>query len=715
MRHYTNASSNVLAVIRKGPVRRVLSVTAALCLLSCAIDAIDTSDASLDPDNWAGFGRTAGEQHYSPLEEIDEHNVGRLGLVWSMDLPAQNSVSAPLAIDGVLYTATGYSVVRAIDAATGKLLWEYDPKVAEVAGRKLRQGWGIRGLAYGLGKLYVGTQDGRLLAIDAADGSLAWSSRTLPKDNASFISGPPRYFDGKVIIGFGGADVSAVRGYVTTYDARTGKQLWRFWTVPGNPKDGFENKAMEMAAKTWAGDWWKYGGGGTVWNAMTYDRSTGSIILGVGNGSPWNHKVRSAGKGDNLFLASIVALDARTGAYKWHYQVNPGESWDYNASMDMELADLDIDGKRRQVLITAPKNGFLYVIDRISGKLISAKPFVKVTWASRIDLGSGRPVENPDARYPDGKTFTMWPSPVGAHTWLPMAFNPKTRLVYIPAIEMATSYNDVGITRENWRRAPGSAVDGAANPDFVVPDAGPTNATSSLLAWDPVRQRVAWKVPNSGPWNGGVMTTAGGLVFQGRIDGTFNAYAAGTGAKLWSFAAQAPVTAPPISYSVKGRQYVTVITGMGTSGSAFGTLLPVSIDYRTQARRILTFAIGGAATLPRNVVEPLVPLPDAGFTPNAALEARGLVSFARHCAVCHGVNVIAAGHAPDLRASTVPQDETAFGGVVRDGALVPNGMPRFEEFDDGELGALRQYIRGEASRWRKQRDAAAQAGARHER
>lgn len=672
----------------------------ALLVSSCTRAARDTTDAALDPNNWTGFGRTGGEQHYSPLDSIDSANVAKLGLVWAMDLPPQNSVSAPLAIDGVIYTATGYTVVRAIDAVTGKLLWEYDSKAAEASGRKLRQGWGIRGLAYGEGKLFVGTHDGRLLAIDAKTGALAWSSRTLPIDNASFISGPPRYFAGKVIIGFGGGDVSSVRGYVTTYDAKTGKQLWRFYTVPGNPKDGFENKAMEMAARTWAGDWWTYGGGGTVWNAMTYDASTDSIILGVGNGSPWNHKVRSEGKGDNLFLASVVALDAKTGSYKWHYQVNPGESWDYNASMDMELADLTIDGKLRQVLMTAPKNGFFYVIDRTNGKLISAKPFVKVSWAKRIDLKTGRPVEDPDARYPDGKTFTMWPGPVGAHTWLPMAFNPKAGLVYIPAIEMATSYNDVGITKANWVRAPGNAVDGAAIPNFVVKDAGPTNATSALVAWDPVRQRAAWKVPTPGPWNGGVMTTAGNLVFQGRIDGQFNAYAADSGKPLWRFAAQAPVTAPPISFAVNGTQYVTVITGMGTSGAAFGALLPVSIDYRTQARRILTFALGGKATLPRSDVVPLTPAADPDFIPDPAMEARGMLTYARHCAVCHGVDVLAAGHAPDLRASTVPLDPAAFATVVRDGALVPNAMPRFEEFDDAELAALRHYIRRKNADWR---------------
>jgi len=666
-----------------------------------ATAALGDVGASENPDNWTGFGRTSGEQHYSPLDQVNDGTVEKLGLQWSMDLPAQNSVSAPIAIDGVLYTATGYSVVRAIDAVTGTLKWEYDSKAAELAGRKLRQGWGIRGLAYGKGRIFVGTHDGRLVALDAATGKPAWTTRTLPQDNASFISGPPRYFDGKVIIGFGGADVSAVRGYVTTYDADTGKQLWRFYTLPGNPKDGFENKAMEMAAKTWAGEWWKYGGGGTVWNSMTYDQGTKSIIIGVGNGSPWNHKVRSSGKGDNLFLASVVALDANTGAYKWHYQVNPGESWDYNASMDMELADLQIDGKPRKVLMTAPKNGFFYVIDRTNGKLISAQPIVKISWAKGIDLKTGRPIENPDARYPDGKTFTMWPGPVGTHTWLPMAFNPKAGLMFIPAIEMATSYNDVGITQKNWVRAPGNAVDGAAIPNFVVKDAGPENGTSSLLAWDPVRQRKVWSVPNPGPWNGGILTTGGNLVFQGRIDGTFNAYAADTGKALWQFAAQAPVTAPPISYAYKGKQYVTVLTGMGTSGAAFGALLPVNIDYRTQARRILTFAIGGTATIPKSDPVKIEAAADPGYAADKALADKGMAVFARHCAVCHGVDVIAAGQAPDLRTSAIPVNPALFSSVVKDGMLVPNGMPRFEEFTGDELAAVRQYIRSQGDALRK--------------
>lgn len=664
-------------------------------------DAARLSDASGGTD-WAAYGRTFGEQHFSPLKAIDTRNVGKLGLAWSLDLGPNNSVTAPLAVDGVLYFASGYSVVQAVDAATGKRLWTYDPHAPEAAGRKLRQGWGSRGIAWWNGKIYTGTHDGRLIAIDARTGKPVWSAMTVDKDDVRFISGPPRVFDGKVIIGHGGADVGSIRGYVTTYDAETGKQLWRFYTVPGDPADGFESPAMAMAAKTWAGEWWKYGGGGTVWNAMTYDAANHSILLGVGNGAPWNRKIRSADQGDNLFLASIVALDADTGAYKWHYQVNPGESWDYNAAMDMELADLIIAGRRRQVVMTAPKNGFFYVIDRTDGRLISAEPFVKVSWASKIDLASGRPVENPAARYPAATTFTMWPGPVGAHTWLPMAFSPATGLAYIPAIEMATTYNDSGITSENWRRVGGSAVDGAVRPGFMVDDPTGLNGTSSLLAWNPVTQTAAWKVPTPGFWNGGVMATAGGLVFQGRIDNRLDAYDAATGKLLWSFNAEAPVTAPPISYTAHGRQYVTVLTGMGTSGGAFGALIRrYPVDYRTQAKRVLTFAVGGIGKLPKAQPVVIEAVADPDYRPDAVATEAGVDIFNRRCSVCHGGGAIAAGNAPDLRGSAIPTDAQAFDTIVRGGALVGAGMPRFEELSEAEIAHLRQYVRSASAALRE--------------
>jgi quinohemoprotein ethanol dehydrogenase len=670
---------------------------AAMTVASLSI-AGDRSGALLSDSgngaNWAAFGRTYDEQHFSPLVEINTETVSRLGLAWAYDLTgSSNSVTAPLAIDGVIYFARGLSVVHAIEAATGKLLWVYDPHVAEAAGHKLRKAWGSRGIAWWNGKIYTGTMDGRLIAIDAKTGQPVWSVMTVEKENPVFISGPPRVFNGKVIVGNGGADFWEVRGYVTTYDAETGRQLWRFYTVPGNPARGFENKAMEMAAKTWSGEWWKYGGGGTVWNAITYDAKQNLIFLGTGNGFPWNHRVRSGGTGDNLFLCSIVALDADTGNYRWHYQVNPGESWDYNAAMDMAVVDLNIDGKNRMVLLTAPKNGFFYVIDRINGKLISAEPFAKVTWAKAIDVASGRPIEDPGARFPDGSTFAMWPGPIGAHSWLPMAYSPQTRLAYIPTIEMGVGYNDVGIDPKTWRHE-GDTFGPAINLDFALSNAGPLNGTSSLTAWDPATQKLAWKVPTPGLWSGGVLATSGGLVFQGQLGGQFSAYDAVGGRKLWSFAAQAAVVAPPITYTAHGKQYVTVLTGMGTSVGMMGPLLQqFNIDARTQARRVLTFSIGGTASIPNSIARQAIPVEDPDYLRAPASEEAGNIVYLQHCTQCHGVAVVAAGIAPDLRHSAVPVDRLAFESVVRNGALLSRGMPRFEELSDTQLSDLRQYLR----------------------
>ena len=697
-----------------GRMRVGIAMTAlAICAVSCAPDGKRKAEADRGaPSNpatlidgntgndWAAYGQSFGEQHYSPLTQIDAASVHRLGLAWSYDLPPGNPLSGPLAIDGKLYTATGYSVVRAFDAATGKLLWTFDPKAPEAAGRKLRTGYGIRGLAWWKGKLYVGTQDGRLIAIDAGSGRQLWSAMTVSPGDYRFISGAPRVFAGKVIIGHGGADTSDLRGYVTAYDADTGAQLWRFYTVPGNPADGFEDETQAMAARTWAGEWWKHGGGGTVWNSFAYDAENDTVFIGVGNGAPWNHRVRSAGKGDNLFLASIVALNGKDGKYKWHYQFNPGETWDYNASMDMQLADLMIGGKRRKVVMEAPKNGFFYVIDRTNGKLISADKIAKVTWATGIDPKTGRPVEVPGARYPDGRSFALFPGPQGAHTWLPSAYSPRTGLIYLPVLEAGTGYDDRGIDRRTWRRTQVNSTEAAVN----LSEARLSReraGSGSLLAWNPVTRKEAWRVATVGGWNGGVLTTGGGLVFQGEDNGRFTAYDAVNGKPRWRFDAQAPVLAPPISYSVKGRQYVTVLTGIGTSVGAVTELLSQPADYRTQARRVLTFVLDGKGTIPKAAPVEVTAFPDPDFRPDAASAARGAAEFNR-CQTCHGLGAIAGGTAPDLRSSAVPASPDAFDMVVRQGALVPAGMPRFEELSDRQFGDLRQYIRTQAAALRRE-------------
>jgi quinohemoprotein ethanol dehydrogenase len=649
-----------------------------------------------DGRNWATYGRTFDESHYSPLTGIDAGNVGRLNLVWSLDLDVNNPHSTPLAADGVIYLAAGYSIVHAVDAKSGRLLWRYDSEVAKYAGVKLRTGWGIRGLALWKDRVLVGTHDGRLLALDAKRGRLLWTAQVLDPKDGTFISGPPRVFKGKVIIGFGGADFMPVRAYVDAYDVATGKRLWRFYTVPGDPARGFEDEAQAMAAKTWSGEWWKLGGGGTVWNAMTYDPEYNRVYLGTGNGGPWNQRLRSPGGGDNLFLCSIVALDADTGQYVWHYQTVPGDVWDYNSSMDMTLATLNLGGKPRKVILHAPKNGFFYVIDRDDGKLISAEKIGKVTWAERIDLATGRPVEAPDARYPDGPV-TLWPSFQGVHNHSAQSWNPKTGLTYVPTIELPITFNAVGVDPDNWRPIPYSAefAGMASGGDGDPPaDAG----TSRLIAWNPVTQREAWSQPTPGAFNGGTMTTAGGLVFHGTADGYLHAFDATRGAELWKFYAGGAVMGSPITFMADGRQYVSVTAGpMNGSFAGFGSLsAQFGWNMRTTPKRLLTFALDGKAALPPTPPPArVVPLDPPDWRLDDALVQRGLRQYVR-CMLCHGTGAVAGGTAPDLRASPVVLDFAAFAAIVRDGGLESRNMPRFVELTDEELRALQHYIRHRA-------------------
>ncbi|WP_336962692.1 PQQ-dependent dehydrogenase, methanol/ethanol family [Sphingobium aquiterrae] len=670
--------------------RATTALLPALALLAgCASSGVPAKDGT----DWPGYGGI-GENHYSPLADIDDGNVRRLGLAWFKDInDGGSALSAPIAVGGVLYYASGYSMVRAVDAATGHELWTYDAQAWQSAGHKMRAAWGIRGLAYDNGFVFVGTIDGRLTAINARTGHKAWSVMTVGKDDERYVSGTPWVFNGKVLIGHGGADFAPIRGYVTAYDQKTGKQLWRFYTVPGNPDLGFENKAMAMAARTWTGAWWKYGGGGTAWNAMAYDPKYNRIYIGVGNGSPWNQKIRSPGGGDNLFLCSIVALDADTGEYVWHYQTNPGETWDFNSAMDIELAELKIDGRTRSVIMHAPKNGFFYVIDRETGKLISARNIVPVNWAQRIDVATGRPVENPQARYPGGRPAIVYPSPFGAHNIEAMSFNPASGLVYIPTMDQGRVYVDPAEPLKGWRHLDGQrlSVGTGAPPPGVVPDRA---ATSFLLAWNPVTQKEAWRIPMPGiRGGGGTATTAGNLLFQGNAGGRFVAYAAKSGKPLWSFDAQTAVMAQPITYRARGRQYVTVIAG---ARFASATGLPREWNYRTQQWRVLTFTLDGKAKLPpaSNAETPVID--DPAFAVDPAKAAAGGVVFGQRCSICHGANAVSGGTAPDLLQSGVPFDTASFAAVLHDGILMQRGMPRFEELNGGDIADLQHYFRQRA-------------------
>jgi quinohemoprotein ethanol dehydrogenase len=655
---------------------------------------------------WLTYGRTYDQERFSPLNEINDTNASELKVDWFLDLPSNIGLRAtPLVVNGVMYFPDNRNVLRAVDARTGSPIWEYDPDVAGMAGERMQVSflWGSRGVAFWDDKLFLPTRDGHLIAIDAHTGKKVWSVLTVDTDKPNYITGAPLAFKGKVVIGNGGTEEGASRGYVTAYDAETGKQLWRFYVVPGNPAKGFENDAMRMAAKTWTGEWWKVGGGGNPFHGLTYDPEFDALYIGTGNGSPWNQKIRSPGGGDNLFLSSIVALDPDTGAYRWHYQTTPGETWDYHSCQDIVLADLKIHGRVVKAILHAPKNGFFYVIDRATGKLISAEPIDNVTWASRIDLVTGRPVENPGVRRESGSSEVN-PGPDGVHNTPAMSYNPITGLVYIPTIHSTMRYTDRDVDLQNWTspdwRKPYSTVASriGVNIEPVI-SGNPSEPQGSLQAWDPVAQKRIWEVPMSSRWNDGTLTTAGNLVLQGQSNGLLVAYNAKTGKEVWRYNLGLGISAPPITYSIEGRQYISILVGFNSPYAVGGTeTARLGWAYGAQTRRVVTFSLKGAAKMP-SLQPPLkpVPLKDASFQVDPALAARGANMF-MHCGACHGGGAVAGGLAPDLRASAVPLSRETFAEVVRGGALRPNGMPSFKWLSDVDLDALRHYIRYRASR-----------------
>jgi alcohol dehydrogenase (cytochrome c)/quinohemoprotein ethanol dehydrogenase len=665
-----------------------------------AVNAERLVAADSEPGQWMSHGRTYGEQRFSPLDQITTANVKDLGLSWYVDLDTNRGQEAtPLVVDGVLYVSTAWSKVKAYRAATGELLWEFDPDVPG--------GWAVnaccdvvnRGVAVWDGKVYVGTLDGRLVALEANTGKQVWEVNTIDNTKPYTITGAPRVVKGRVLIGNGGAELG-VRGYVSAYDAATGELAWRFYTVPGNPSNGFENPAMEMAAKTWNGEWWTLGGGGTVWDSISYDPELDLLYIGVGNGSPWNHTYRSQGKGDNLFLASIVALDPDDGSYVWHYQTSPGENWDHTATQQMIVADLEIEGTRRRVLMQAPKNGFFYVLDAKTGALISAKNFTDVSWATHIDLQTGRPVENPAARYNvTGKFFRSLQNPNGAHTWHSMSFSPITGLVYIPIHMSNFVYgHDPAFKPGQMKTNTGVDFSGNAPANAKAAEEALASAQGRLIAWDPVAQKEVWRVERAGPANGGVLSTAGGVVFQGTGSGEVTALDSKTGQALWSSLTYTGVLAAPISYQIDDRQYVAIMVGSGGSWGMVGGDANIKGNNLPNISRLLVYALGGTASLPPAPPRPERKLSPPPATASAATVARGAGLYGAHCGNCHGAGAVNLGILPDLRYSAALQTDVAWQNIVLGGALEDTGMASFAPVLDKEAAeAIRAFVIAQAS------------------
>jgi quinohemoprotein ethanol dehydrogenase len=676
------------------------SVARRAVALGLLLVAAARASAADERASWPTVGLDAAESRHSPLTLIGPRNVATLKPAWFADLGAVSHrafEATPLVVGGVLYVSVGWSVALAFDAKTGRELWRFDPKVAKDLAGKGCCGPVSRGLAYAGGEIFLATFDGRLVALDAQTGKARWSVDTVDQSKDYTITGAPRVVDGNVVIGNAGAEYG-VRGFVSAYDMRTGKLAWRFYTVPPAPgvRDGAaSDRILAKVAPTWAGEWWKLGGGGTVWDSMAYDRDLDLLYIGVGNGGPWNRQLRSAGKGDNLFLSSIVALRGKTGEYVWHFQTTPGDEWDYTAAQSIILADLMIAGRKRKALMQAPKNGFFYVLDRVTGQFISGTPYVAQTWARGLDPITGRPVEKPSIRYSEnGAPSLQTPGPSGAHNWQPMSFNPAAGLAYIPVLNASFRFVAADKDYRFYQGAPNMGID-------PLKTSLPTNAREveaaresiygELIAWDPVAQHVAWRVRQDVGWNGGTLTTAAGLVFQGDASGDFCAFDARDGKKLWSLNLGAGIVAAPMTYSIDNEQYVAVAVGWGGGLTQVAGALALKANI-TGMNRLVVMKLNGNVELPAATIAKRALVPPPPVASQFAVD-RGSLVFERRCYACHGSRAISGGEVPDLRYSALIGDAAGFRRIVLDGALAINGMPAFGRDLTGEdAEAVRAYI-----------------------
>ena len=656
--------------------------------------------ADKEPGSWLATGLNYHEDRFSKLDQINDANVRNLGLAWYADIDTERGQEAtPIVVDGVLYVTTAWSMVKAYDIKTGAELWAYDPEINRAKGADACCDVVNRGVAAWNGKIYLGALDGRLIALDGKTGKPVWETQTTDTNLPYTITGVPRIVKGKVIIGNGGAEYR-VRGYVSAYDAETGKMAWRWYTIPGDPSKPFEQPELAEAAKTWNGDaYWQIGGGGTVWDGMAYDPELDTIYVGTGNGNPWNQAIRSPGGGDNLYLSSIVALDPNTGKYKWHYQTTPGDTWDYTATQPIMVADLNFPEGKRRVVMQAPKNGFFYVLDAKDGKLISAEKFAPLTWATHVDLATGRPVEVPEARYDKtGVPAVVSPTAQGMHNWHPMAFNPETGLIYLPVHINSTTFATIPnfkLNLEGWNTGIGFTPGVGVTP--VVATGTAPKQESYLLAWDPVKAKEVWRVPNEVYGGSGILATSGNLIFSGNHKGEFNAYNATTGEKLWSTPTQARIVAAPATFTVDGQQQVAVLVGArGLPNDQKRTSL-----LSGNNSRLLVFKAGGKASLPTELpassdgAPARVKIDPPLLTANNETVASGEGLFAANCSMCHGPTAIpAAGSiAPDLRYSTLLSFRNSWNGAVRDGDRAQRGMPSFKAtLTEEETDAIMQYV-----------------------
>ncbi len=668
-----------------------------------AVDDARLLAGSPDGADWLSYGRTYDEQRFSPLTQVTDANVSQLGLAWSADLDtARGQEATPVVVDGIMYVSTAWSMVKAYDGATGKLLWSYDPEVPRAKLVDVCCDAVNRGVAVYKGRVYVGTLDGHLVALNADDGKVLWKKLTIPKDSHMAITGAPRIVKGKVILGSAGSEY-ITRGYIAAYDAETGKEAWRFYTVPGDPSKPFEGKHLEAASKTWPEGAWKLGGGGTVWDSITYDPETDLIYFGTANAEPWSPRARSGGKdgdaGDSLYTASIVAVKADTGEYAWHFQETPEDRWDFDSNQQITIANLTIKGQQRRVVMHAPKNGFFYTLDAKTGQFISGAPFAKtINWASGLDPVTGKPNINPEARYEiTGKPFVGLPGAMGAHSWTPMSFSPKTGLVYIPVNEAAQPYNAAD---KDWKPGKtgfqtGMDIGPLATPaDPDVRRAIMASTKGFLMAFDPVAGKVRWEVEHPGPSNGGTLATAGNLVFQGTSGGEFRAYTADTGKQLWSFASQTGIIAAPMTYAVKGEQYVAIQVGWGGVFDVAppGFLVRKSGSVRNVSR-MLIFKLGAKGTLPPLAPESQALLDPPPVTGTPQQIAMGQSLYQNSCSFCHGDSGIAGALNPDLRHSATLSSKQLWQDVVYDGVLANNGMVAWNKnFNRDQVEAIRHYI-----------------------